>query len=154
MFGPTVVAFFVSCLLGSSSALPILRREVPQGMYPHTTRTQSVAYMSDVAEHSHEDILRAVRTTLALNNPQQIQDPVFGLLGNAAAAAGAGKITVSVFVSVLFSHSDTFHRTSTACRCSPLTRHSPTPRLLVMSRYDSFTTVFYMRHDADSSPRR
>ncbi len=46
-------------------------------------------------EHSHEAQLRSVRTSLQLNNPNQIQDPVFGLLGNAAAAAGAGKITVS-----------------------------------------------------------
>jgi hypothetical protein len=34
-----------------------------------------------------------VRASLALNNPNQISDPVFGLLGNAAAAAGQGKIT-------------------------------------------------------------
>jgi hypothetical protein len=32
--------------------------------------------------------LASVRTSLNLNNPDQIQDPVFGLLGNAAAAAG------------------------------------------------------------------
>jgi hypothetical protein len=53
---------------------PILRREVPQ-------------------EHSHEKFLTSVRTSLNLNNPDQIQDPVFGLLGNAAASAGQGKIT-------------------------------------------------------------
>jgi len=53
--------------------LPI-RREVPQ-------------------EHSHENILTTVRTSLNLNNPDQIVDPVFALLGNAAAAQGLGKIT-------------------------------------------------------------
>lgn len=57
----------------SSLALPILRREVPQ-------------------EHSHEQFLTTVGTSLALNNPDNIQDPVFGLLGNAAAIAGAGNI--------------------------------------------------------------
>ncbi|CAK7222391.1 hypothetical protein SBRCBS47491_004850 [Sporothrix bragantina] len=44
-------------------------------------------------EHSHNRFLDLVRTSLATNNPQNIQDPVFGLLGNAAAAAGAGTVT-------------------------------------------------------------
>ncbi|KAJ7626674.1 hypothetical protein DFH06DRAFT_1273081 [Mycena polygramma] len=57
----------------SSLALPI-RREVPQ-------------------EHSHQDILATVTATLAKNNPDGIVDPVFGLLGNAAAAGGLGKIS-------------------------------------------------------------
>ncbi|KAI0802043.1 hypothetical protein BC629DRAFT_1284364 [Irpex lacteus] len=70
----SLAALFVYSLLSSVSAAPIYRREVPQ-------------------EHSHEAQLRSVRTSLQLNNPNQIQDPVFGLLGNAAAAAGAGKIT-------------------------------------------------------------
>lgn len=58
-------------------AAPV-RREVPQ-------------------EHSHEPILSAVRTTLNLNNPDKIVDPVFSLLGDAAAAQGAGNIKVIVF---------------------------------------------------------
>ncbi|KAL8669485.1 MAG: hypothetical protein Q9168_005919, partial [Polycauliona sp. 1 TL-2023] len=44
-------------------------------------------------EHSHNTFLASVRTSLALDNPDNIQDPVFGLLGNAAAAAGQGSIT-------------------------------------------------------------
>lgn len=44
-------------------------------------------------EHSHNRFLDGVRVNLNLNNPAKIQDPVFGLLGNAAAAAGAGSIT-------------------------------------------------------------
>ncbi|CAE6518442.1 unnamed protein product [Rhizoctonia solani] len=71
----TLLAFY---LVSNSAALPIRRalriREVPQ-------------------EHSHESILRATNTALKLNNPDNIQDAVFGLLGNAAASAGAGKIT-------------------------------------------------------------
>ncbi|KAI0345979.1 hypothetical protein BDW22DRAFT_1318141, partial [Trametopsis cervina] len=74
MLHHSVAALFVTYLLSSVSSLPIMRREVPQ-------------------EHSHESILRAVRTSLQVNNPQQIEDPVFGLLGDAAAAGGAGKIT-------------------------------------------------------------
>ncbi|THH20544.1 hypothetical protein EW146_g821 [Bondarzewia mesenterica] len=46
-----------------------------------------------ISEHSHESILTTVRTSLNLNNPDQIVDPVFALLGNAAAQQGLGKIT-------------------------------------------------------------
>lgn len=49
------------------------RREVPQ-------------------EHSHEAIIRATTAALQLNNPLNIVDSVFGLLGNAAAAEGAPEV--------------------------------------------------------------
>ncbi|KAI0755128.1 hypothetical protein C8Q80DRAFT_412493 [Daedaleopsis nitida] len=65
------LAFFT--LFTLAIAAPV-RREVPQ-------------------EHSHEPILVRVRQDLNLNNPDQITDPVFALLGDAAAAQGAGKIT-------------------------------------------------------------
>ncbi|KAH0443892.1 hypothetical protein CcaCcLH18_00718 [Colletotrichum camelliae] len=44
-------------------------------------------------EHSHEKYLRAVNALLKQDNPLNIQDAVFGLLGNAAAQAGAGDVT-------------------------------------------------------------
>lgn len=44
-------------------------------------------------EHSHQKFLDGVRVNLNINNPAGIADPVFGLLGNGAAAAGAGTIT-------------------------------------------------------------
>ena len=66
--------FAAVSLLTLASARPALvAREVPQ-------------------EHSHQAIITAVKTSLDLNNPDNIQDTVFGLLGNAAAAAGAGNI--------------------------------------------------------------
>lgn len=43
-------------------------------------------------EHAHEDILRSVDALLKLDNPDNIQAAVFGLLGAAAAADGAGNI--------------------------------------------------------------
>ena len=43
-------------------------------------------------EHSHEAEIRIVNTLLKANNPNEIQDAIFGLLGNKAAAEGAGKI--------------------------------------------------------------
>jgi len=72
-------AFFLAAyLFALASSYPIrreiLKREVPQ-------------------EHSHNGILATVRASLQLNNPDGIVDPVFGLLGDAAAAGGLGKIT-------------------------------------------------------------
>lgn len=43
-------------------------------------------------EHSHEAILQNVNTNLKLDNPLEIQDAVFSLLGNAAAAKGAPNV--------------------------------------------------------------
>lgn len=58
------------------------------GPLPHRMKAREVPQ-----EHSHNKFLDLVRTSLNLNNPKNIQDPVFGLLGNAAAAAGAGAVT-------------------------------------------------------------
>jgi hypothetical protein len=44
-------------------------------------------------EHSHEQFITTVRASLNLNNPDKIEDPIFGLLGNAAASAGQGSIS-------------------------------------------------------------
>lgn len=43
-------------------------------------------------EHSHEPILVATNTALQLDNPLEIQDTVFALLGNKAAAEGAPNV--------------------------------------------------------------
>ncbi|KAM0330107.1 hypothetical protein ACHAQA_004279 [Verticillium albo-atrum] len=72
-------------LLGMATASPahhhvharrgnIFKRQVPQ-------------------EHSHEIFLTTTREFLNLDNPKGIADPVFGLLGDAAAAQGAGQVT-------------------------------------------------------------
>jgi len=70
MLSPKYIAL---ALVATAWALPF-KREVPQ-------------------EHSHAIVLSSVGAMLDLNNPQGIQDPVFALLGNAAAAAGAGSVT-------------------------------------------------------------
>ncbi|KAK1777101.1 hypothetical protein QBC45DRAFT_197836 [Copromyces sp. CBS 386.78] len=76
-YNATLLALAVATV-ASARELPyqssFYRREVPQ-------------------EHSHEAILRATNTALKLNNPLNIQDAVFALLGNAAASAGAGQVT-------------------------------------------------------------
>ena len=43
-------------------------------------------------EHSHQNILDIVNPILDQNNPLKIQDAVFGLLGNKAAAEGAPNV--------------------------------------------------------------
>lgn len=60
--------------LAAARHVPIFeKREVPQ-------------------EHSHEAVLRVTNTNLKLDNPLEIQDAVFALLGNAAAATGAPNV--------------------------------------------------------------
>lgn len=44
-------------------------------------------------EHSHEAIVQATQAMLELNNPLQIENTVFGLLGDAGAKSGAGNVT-------------------------------------------------------------
>lgn len=73
-FGMTVAAPTPKSSVAFSIPRAMLRREVPQ-------------------EHSHNRFLDGVRANLAINNPAGIKDPVFGLLGDAAAQAGAGTIT-------------------------------------------------------------
>ncbi|KAH8108671.1 hypothetical protein DFH11DRAFT_1066081 [Phellopilus nigrolimitatus] len=73
-FKKAVFAATAFACVVSARPLPFGKREVPQ-------------------EHSHEKFLTSVATSLNTNNPDQISDSVFGLLGAAAAAKGAGKIT-------------------------------------------------------------
>jgi hypothetical protein len=74
------IAFSLSVLLAVASARPLaqpvgmMKREVPQ-------------------EQSHKKFLDLVNTSLKVNNPDEIVDAVFGLLGNAAGSKGQGKIT-------------------------------------------------------------
>jgi len=71
----TLVSFalLATTVLYPVSAFPV-KREVPQ-------------------EHSHNAVIATVRTLLTKNNPLKVQDPVFALLGDAAAKAGAGDVT-------------------------------------------------------------
>ena len=68
------VLLYVASHAAPIDFLFLQRREVPQ-------------------ERSHNVFLASVRSSLTKDNPDNIQDPVFGLLGNAAAAAGQGSIT-------------------------------------------------------------
>ena len=63
----SILSFVALTALVAARPMPkeakLLRREVPQ-------------------EHSHEQFITAVRTSLNLDNPAGLGDPVFGLLGN------------------------------------------------------------------------
>lgn len=72
-----LIAFF-----GLSHAAPIAEKR-SQLLPRYAIRGREVPQ-----EHSHNKFLDSVRTSLNLDNPDEIQDPVFGLLGNAAAAVG------------------------------------------------------------------
>jgi hypothetical protein len=90
-----------------------------------------------ITEHSHNKILADVRTSLNLNNPNAIQDPVFGLLGNAAAAVSV-LLHIAVKLSGLMTIS--FSRrvwaksqTQTACNKQRQIKLSQTLKKLVTS---------------------
>lgn len=77
-------------LIGAAAARPAAlktKREVPQ-------------------EHAHRNVIIAVNDLLFQNNPDDIQDGVFALLGAAAAADGAGDIADA---GKLFGTSSNFH---------------------------------------------
>ncbi|KAF5852567.1 hypothetical protein GGP41_007982 [Bipolaris sorokiniana] len=69
----TIIALALASAAAARPTAVMTKREVPQ-------------------EHSHRNVNLAVNTLLQQNNPANIQDPVFALLGAAAAAEGAGDI--------------------------------------------------------------
>lgn len=81
---------FTAALLGLASASPLglpgFKRFAPSKL-GHLHKRQVPQ------EHSHDFVLEITREFLNLDNPKSIQDPVFGLLGDGAAAAGAGDVT-------------------------------------------------------------
>lgn len=60
---------------------------------PHTRDRVALESREVPQEHSHEIFLTLTREALNKNNPKNIKDVVFGLLGNGAAAAGAGSVS-------------------------------------------------------------
>ncbi|KAJ8123285.1 hypothetical protein O1611_g9630 [Lasiodiplodia mahajangana] len=76
----------VLVMVGVASARPDAVR------LPRKTRASAKLRREVPQEHSHEQFLTGVGAALNLNNVENVQDPVFALLGNAAAAAGAGDV--------------------------------------------------------------
>ncbi|KAI0013035.1 hypothetical protein F4779DRAFT_613903 [Xylariaceae sp. FL0662B] len=77
-------------MLGAASARPDAVRIFKKGGTP--VRSSAKLRREVPQEHSHEQFLTGVEAALNLNNVDNIQGAVFGLLGNAAAADGAGDV--------------------------------------------------------------
>lgn len=76
-------------LLGYATASPL-------GLHRHRSvhrRVNNIHKREVPQEHSHDLFLTITNDALKLENPKGIVDAVFGLLGNGAAAAGAGEVT-------------------------------------------------------------
>ncbi|KAF4336960.1 cell wall manno [Fusarium beomiforme] len=78
----------VAVSAGLATATPVFRSPAPGRHVSRSLKKRQVPQ-----EHSHDFVLTITGEMLRLNNPKEIQDPVFGLLGDAAAAKGAGSVT-------------------------------------------------------------
>ncbi|KAM0197315.1 hypothetical protein ACHAPI_005179 [Fusarium lateritium] len=81
----------VAIYLGLATATPVYRSVSNS---KRVVRRSSRLHKRQVPqEHSHDFVLTITKEMLNLDNPKEIADPVFGLLGDRAAAAGAGSVT-------------------------------------------------------------
>ncbi|OLN88031.1 hypothetical protein CCHL11_00183 [Colletotrichum chlorophyti] len=78
------VAYAASTMLGLAAA---------STNHHHHTHLRRVAKREVPQEHSHEVFVGITREFLNKENPKAIGDPIFGLLGDKAAAKGAGQVT-------------------------------------------------------------
>ncbi|KAK2669532.1 hypothetical protein RAB80_015058 [Fusarium oxysporum f. sp. vasinfectum] len=81
-------AAIITLSAGLATATPVFRSPAPGRHVSRSIKKRQVPQ-----EHSHDFVLTITGEMLRLNNPKEIQDPVFGLLGDAAAKQGAGSVT-------------------------------------------------------------
>ncbi|KAF5965180.1 hypothetical protein FBULB1_12373 [Fusarium bulbicola] len=81
-------AAIITLSAGLATATPVFRSPAPGRHVSRSIKKRQVPQ-----EHSHDFVLAITGEMLRLNNPKEIQDPVFGLLGDAAAKEGAGSVT-------------------------------------------------------------
>ncbi|KAF9782008.1 hypothetical protein IL306_011788 [Fusarium sp. DS 682] len=81
-------AALIAISAGLATATPVFRSPAPGRHVSRSIKKRQVPQ-----EHSHDFVLTITGEMLKLNNPKEIQDPVFGLLGDAAAKEGAGSVT-------------------------------------------------------------
>ncbi|KAG9498236.1 hypothetical protein J7337_011132 [Fusarium musae] len=81
-------AAIITLSAGLATATPVFRSPAPGRHVSRSIKKRQVPQ-----EHSHDIVLTITGEMLKLNNPKEIQDPVFGLLGDAAAKEGAGSVT-------------------------------------------------------------
>lgn len=80
----------LTALVASAAARPLSYKKGPSAR--RHARDMRVHRREVPQEQSHKSILTKTQEMLLLDNPDQIVDSVFGLLGNAAAAEGIGSI--------------------------------------------------------------
>ncbi|KAM0351148.1 hypothetical protein ACHAPU_002932 [Fusarium lateritium] len=81
----------VAVYIGLATATPVFHG--PSSHKRVVIRSSRLQKRQVPQEHSHDFVLTITKEFLDLDNPKEIADPVFGLLGDAAAADGAGKVT-------------------------------------------------------------
>ncbi|KAM0369280.1 hypothetical protein ACHAPY_010987 [Fusarium culmorum] len=81
----------VALSIGVATASPVFRVPSLAKVAPRSIKT--IRKRQVPQEHSHDFVLTITKEFLDLDNPKEIADPVFGLLGDAAAAEGAGQVT-------------------------------------------------------------
>lgn len=80
----------VALSIGAATASPVFRSPI---VPKHVARSKTIHKRQVPQEHSHDFVLNITKEFLELDNPKEIADPVFGLLGDAAAEEGAGQVT-------------------------------------------------------------
>ncbi|KAJ4138665.1 hypothetical protein NW768_002517 [Fusarium equiseti] len=80
----------VALSIGAATASPAFRSPI---VPKHVARSKTIHKRQVPQEHSHDFVLNITKEFLELDNPKEIADPVFGLLGDAAAEEGAGQVT-------------------------------------------------------------
>ncbi|CAG7557553.1 unnamed protein product [Fusarium equiseti] len=80
----------VALSIGAATASPVFRSPI---VPKHVARSKTIHKRQVPQEHSHDIVLNITKEFLDLDNPKEIADPVFGLLGDAAAEEGAGQVT-------------------------------------------------------------
>ncbi|KAL7268789.1 hypothetical protein RUND412_008576 [Rhizina undulata] len=85
-------AYVLPFLLALATARPGVYDQV-SSLKPKRSIHRTLGKREVPQEHSHQKFLTTTNTALQLNNPDGIVDVVFGLLGDAAAVSGEGKIT-------------------------------------------------------------
>lgn len=67
-------------------------RDIKRSTYMRPVYNARLGKREVPQEQSHKKFLTIVQTFLQIDNPDEIVDPVFGLLGNAAASEGQGLV--------------------------------------------------------------
>lgn len=108
----------LSALVASTAARPALHSSPSSRLH---ARDMKLSRREVPQEQSHKPELVKTQEMLLLNNPDEIVDSVFGLLGNEAAAEGIGAIADAgtCFTSPITTPLTRYPRLPSASHCRP-----------------------------------